>query len=236
VSHRSAAALWRISRAPVRPVEVTVPGWRGHKIDGIRTHIAAVDAAESTQVDGIPITTPGRTLVDLADVVDRRTLERAFDEAEYLRLDCAGLRPIPGRRGNGRLKAVMESHAVGSTRTRSELEEQFLSFCRSRRLPSPELNAHAEGYEVDAMWRDQRLVVELDGAQAHATRRGFERDRVRADLTAAGWRVIRLTHRRLASEPAAVERLLDGLLVRGQRPARRVLGQLGRQHPGELGS
>ena len=77
--------------------------------------------------------------------------------------------------------------------------------CEAQGLARPEVNVHLEGHEVDFLWRDQKLVVELDGAAAHHTRRAFERDRARdAELTVAGYRVIRVTHARMARESESV--------------------------------
>ncbi len=164
----------------------------------------------------IPVTTPARTLVDLADVLTRRQLERAFDEAEYLRLDCTGLRAIPGRPGYGRLLAVLAEHAAGSTRTRSELEDLFLEACASHGLPWPEVNTLVQGHEVDFLWR-----VEVDGRAAHATRRAFEEDRMRdAELTVSGQRVLRVTRKRLESSPREVAAQILVLARPCRAPAR----------------
>ena len=86
---------------------------------------------------GIPVTTPARTLIDLADVAPRRTLERAIDEAEFLRLDCTGLAPRRGRKGCGTLMRVLAEHRPGSTRTRTHLEELFIALCDRYRPPAP---------------------------------------------------------------------------------------------------
>jgi hypothetical protein len=88
-------------------------------------------------VEGIPVTTPARTLIDLADVLTRRGLERAVDEAGYLRLDLKGLRPIAGRRGAGVLAGVLSRPVAGSTRTRSELEESSSRSAPATSSPSP---------------------------------------------------------------------------------------------------
>jgi len=163
---------------------------------------------------GIVVTTVGRTLVDLADVVKkRRTLERAFDEAEYLHLDWHDAQPIPGRRGSGLLSSVLAVHEPGSTRTRSELEEMFLALCDSRGFPQPEVNVGIEGYECDFVWREQRLIVETDGRRAHGTERARRRDPVKdGDLQIAGWRVMRVPSVRLFREPDAVADQLERLL------------------------
>ncbi|MBN1530757.1 MAG: DUF559 domain-containing protein [Thermoleophilaceae bacterium] len=198
LSHRSAAELWRIGPQSAY-LEVTAPGRR--RRPGIAVHVGR--AAHATR-EGIPVTTPARTLIDLADVLNRRGLERALDEAEYHRRDLTGLAPLPGRRGAGALAALLAERRA-DTRTRSELEELFLSHCSKHGFAWPEVNVHVEGRERDFLWRRQRLVVEVDGAQAHATREAFERDRGRdAELTAAGYRVMRFTHRRLTREPEEV--------------------------------
>jgi hypothetical protein len=214
LSHVSAAVLWGLLRKEGPGVHVTVPTGAGRaRRRGIAVHRAALDEGEVTTLAGIPVTTPGRTIVDLADISSRRTVERAIDEAEYLRLDCSGLGPRPGRPGSGLLTCILSEHRAGATRTRSELEELFLAMCEAYGLPPPEVNAVIEGYEVDFVWRRQRLIVETDGHAAHGTRQAFERDRLRdADLTANGWRIIRLTHVRLSREPAAVAAQLARLL------------------------
>ena len=83
-----------------------------------------------------------------------------------------------------------------------------------RGLPRPTLNTLVEGYEVDALWREQKLIVELDGFGTHRTRAAFERDRKRdAALLAAGHRTLRVTARRLDVEPAAIIAPVGALLT-----------------------
>jgi very-short-patch-repair endonuclease len=204
LSHRSAAILWTLLPERGPRIDVTVPrGGQRRRRGALIIHRAALPAGDVTTKHGIALTTPARTLVDLADVLPRRPLERAFDEAAYLRLDLTGMAPRNGRRGSGLLASVLARHDAGSTRTRSRLEERMLTLCRRFRLPRPEVNAAVEGYTVDFAWRVQRLVVETDGWRAHGTRAAFERDRRRdADLLAAGWRVLRVSYVRLEREPA----------------------------------
>ncbi|MGZ5386585.1 MAG: endonuclease domain-containing protein [Solirubrobacterales bacterium] len=84
------------------------------------------------------------------------------------------------------------------------------------RLPRPEVNARLGPYEVDFLWREHRLVVEADSWRHHSDRAAFEADRIRdTRLQAAGYRVLRLTHRRLRAEPAAVAASLRGRDARG---------------------
>ncbi len=175
----------------------------------------ALEPNEITALHAIPVTTPARTLIDLADVLTLRALERALDEAEYLRLDCAGLRAHPGRRGAGRLALVLSHHDPGATRTRSPLEDRFLEVCREHGVPRPAVNVLLPGHEVDFLWRRARLVVEVDGRRAHGTRRAFEHDRRRdADLTEQGYDVIRFTWRQLTHDPAGAALRLLRLLRR----------------------
>jgi very-short-patch-repair endonuclease len=163
--------------------------------------------------NAIPVSAPLRTLIDLADLVSLRELERALDQAEYLGIDLDGLAPRPGRRGSGRLARVLSAHGAGSTWTRSELEERMLRLCRRAGLPPPDVNRRIEGLEVDFSWPSRRLALETDGWAAHRSRGAFERDRRRdARLVEGGWRVIRLTRRRLAAEPGEVVALLNRLL------------------------
>jgi very-short-patch-repair endonuclease len=214
LSHFSAAVLWRILEAEGQQIHVTAAKQR--KCRGVVVHQAPLEG-ERVHRCGIVVTTPARTLIDLADVVPRRRiLERAFDEAEYLGLGWRSAAPRPGRRGSGLLASVLAVHEPGTTRTRSELEELFLAFCDHRGFRRPEVNVYVEGYECDFVWRAERVIVETDGEHAHSTRRARERDPVRdADLQLAGWLVIRITYVRLLNEPDAVEEQLR----RALRPA-----------------
>jgi hypothetical protein len=212
LSHFSAAVVWGILGAEGHPVHVTAETKR--RCRGVVVHRAPLQGERVRRL-GIVVTTPARTIVDLADVVSRRRiLERAIDEAEYLRLDWEGAAPRRGRKGSGLLSSVLALHTPGTTRTLSELEELFLEFCATRGFPRPEVNCRIEGYVCDFVWRDQRLIVETDGEQAHGTRRARERDRVRdADLQLAGWRVIRITSVRLFRQPDEVAAQLERALT-----------------------
>jgi very-short-patch-repair endonuclease len=207
LSHRAAAAHWRM--APDRGnVELVAPCRR--RRPGISIHQVRLPPDEITTHEGIPVTTVPRTLFDLAAVVPQRRLERALNEAEVLRLwDELTLDRLleryPRRKGNRAVRAVLRNRREGATLTRSELEEMFLRLVDTAGLPRPELNVLVEGYTVDALWREQRLVVELDGRGAHGTVAAFERDRERDRvLQVAGWRPVRITGRQLRLTPRAV--------------------------------
>jgi hypothetical protein len=155
--------------------------------------------------------------------VNRRSLRRAVHEAEVLRLwDPVSLQQLidryPGRRGVAALRSVLAEGAIGETITRSELELRFVEVIAQARLPPPQANVPlavaGRRFEVDFLWRAQRLIVELDGHFTHSTRSGFERDRERDRvLHTAGWRVVRITWRQLHRDPAALASDLGKLLM-----------------------
>jgi very-short-patch-repair endonuclease len=214
LSHIAAGVLLDLLEERGPRIDVTVPrGGQRRRRGALIIHRAALPDADVTTKHGIPVTTLARTLVDLADVLPRRRLERVLDEAAYLRLDVTDLQPRPGRRGSGTLAEALRRHDAGNTRTRSDLEERMLGLLHRFRLPAPEVNSSVEGYTVDFLWREQGLIVETDGWAAHGTRSAFERDRRRdADLLAAGWRVLRTSYERLEREPEWVaERIADAL-------------------------
>lgn len=212
LSHFSAAVLWGVLEDRGAMVHVTAP--RRRRVRGVVVHVSPLDG-QRVRRQGIVVTTPARTLVDLADVVNqRRTLERAFDEAEYLKLDWESAAPLHGRRGSGLLSSVLAVHEPGTTRTLSELEERFLALCKKHGFPRPEVNVSIEGYLCDFVWRGQRVIVETDGRRAHGTTQARRRDPIKdADLQIAGWRVIRVPSMLLSREPEAVRDQLRRLLA-----------------------
>jgi very-short-patch-repair endonuclease len=209
----SAGGRWEI-RAPWRgAIHVVSARTRMHHgVVGHRTRrLPPEDAAVCC---GIPITSPARTLVDLAGVLSPRELERAIHRTELLglaTLDELEVRFSSDRPGIGKLRDIL---AVGTPApTRSELEQQFLAFVDDHALPKPRVNEHVEGFEVDFHWPDARLVVELDGFAFHGTREAFERDRARdAALQAAGWRSVRVTRRRLMHDEETLAHQLHALV------------------------
>jgi very-short-patch-repair endonuclease len=221
LSYRPAGAHWRIVR-DWGGCEVTVPRRRRSR-PGIRVHQARLPPDELTTHHGIPITTVPRTLFDLAAVLPLRQLERALNEAEVLRLwDELSLdrllRRYPRHKGNRAVRAVLHGRRAGATVTKSELEEMFLALIDGAGLPRPETNVLIEGFEVDAVWRAQRLVVELDGRDTHGTPAAFERDRERDRiLQVAGWRPVRITYRQMRDTPRAVETDVRALLAAAVR-------------------
>jgi very-short-patch-repair endonuclease len=222
LSHQAAARRWAILSSARALIDVTVQsraGRRGQK--GIHLHCVRTLAPEDvTELDGIPVTTAARTLVDLCAVVPGRQVERALEQAYVLRLLRVGALEGAIARARGRntwpLRRLLAVEHRTSTLTRSELEERFLALVRRGGLPEPEVNATLHGYEVDFLWRKQRRVVEVDGYAFHSVRGAFERDRRKdIDLELAGFPVTRFTHRQVVTEP---EETLE-------RARRVVLGQ-----------
>lgn len=206
-----------------RAVEVTAPrSTRSHS--WLHRHCAYLPADEITVEAGIPVTTVSRTLIDLAAVVPPGEFERALREAEFLRLPEQPpleqlLARYPRRRGRCTVREVLEhlSRLPGGV-TRSSFEDRFLLQLHRAGLPAPTTNTvlrlGGHVHQVDCLWAAQRLIVELDGHQAHGTRTAFESDRARdRRLQAAGWRVIRVTWRQMA-EPTALIADLRHLLTR----------------------
>jgi very-short-patch-repair endonuclease len=214
LSHRSAGELWGILRPRARrhhraggrgdehTVQVTVPGTSGRKRHrNIRLHRSSTLATtDCTRHDGIPVTKPGRTLTDLRPVVSNAQFAAAVREAEFLGLPLGdGL-----EQGGG---------SQAPPRTRSELEAMFLSLARRKRLPRPEVNVQLDRYEIDFLWRRERLVVEVDGWESHRTRSAFEDDRARdARLKVLGYEVLRFTWRQVETETERVVGTVRSLL------------------------
>jgi very-short-patch-repair endonuclease len=186
LSHRSAAKLWGLIRYD-GPIEVTAHNTR--RRPGIIVHRHRLTDHDITHHWGIPVTTPARTLTDLAHVLAPDTLTRAINDARLRNL--LNLDDLPAK-----LRKDQTARP-----TRSTFEDTFLRFLDRHHLPRPEVNAHVAGYEVDMLWRPQRLIAELDGYNTHEHR--FEQDREKdADLLTHGFRVVRVTWDRLTHQTA----------------------------------
>lgn len=226
LSHRTAAALWGMLPPinPDAPVDVTLLQGRWGRRPGIRFHrTRQLDPPDVRTLDRLPVTSPARTLIDIATGLSDRELERALDEGFVRRIVRTGEieqtiarnRTRPGAR---RLQTLLGRRG-STTITRSEAEERFLALIRAAEVARPRINVRLDGYEVDFLWRERRLVVEVDGYTYHSSRSAFERDRRKdAVLRAAGFDVIRVTWRQMEDEPLAViARLAQALARAGPR-------------------
>ena len=213
LSHRSAARLWGVMPMASEWVDVTCPPSRVVQRKGIVGHVSAIADDEQAVVDSIPATSVFRTIFDLAAVVELRELERALHEAEVQGLRDRVSLPMlleryPRRRGARNLRAVLGSdEPVGWTR--NDFEEAFLALIDAYGLPRPRMNAdlslRGRFFEVDALWEEQRVALELDSRGVHGTPKRFESDRQRDRiLVAEGWRTMRITWLQLQEEPGAI--------------------------------
>ncbi|HEU4703952.1 MAG TPA: DUF559 domain-containing protein [Conexibacter sp.] len=222
LSHRDAAAIHGMRRTPEgRRISVSTTS-HARQIDGVWVHARRTFVEEDvTTVRSIPVTSPARTLVDLAPMLTAAQLSATLGEA-----DRRGLLDVPAvhralqrtksRHGHGhrRLTAALDAHERhGAALLRSELEERFLALVLHAGLPRPRLNAPAAGFEVDALWPAQRLVVELDGWANHKERHAAAQDRCKTNkLQAAGYLVLRFMHGDLLARPAEVAATVRQLL------------------------
>ncbi|HET9197561.1 MAG TPA: DUF559 domain-containing protein [Solirubrobacterales bacterium] len=220
LSHRSAAVLWAIRRSQRGPVHVTAPqGRQGlRRRTGIWIHRCKFGPEDVTTRDGFPVTTVARTLFDLAEVAPYEALKGAAEEADRLkRLRLRELEAVC-ERGRGRRALKPMRRILAELRPpdegRSPLEIRFAAFVREHRLPAPVQNADVLGHEVDALWPAAKLIAELDSWEHHGHRNAFERDRARdPKLLIAGYRTIRVTHRRLDREPKRLAAEIRQLLA-----------------------
>jgi very-short-patch-repair endonuclease len=228
LSHLDAAALWRIYDGEGAHVHVTTTSRAGRSVRGVRVHRPRrLDPDDVTMKDGIPVTAVARTLVDLTDVLSRDRLLRAIREADFLRLldlDAlsAAVQHAHGRRRLRELQQALAHHTPGQI-VRDELEHRFLELVRTAGLPAPETNvkirARGRRYEIDCLWRDQQVAVELDGRASHARTTAFEPDRRKdAALTSIGIRPLRFTWRRVTQEATHVIAELDATLGQAGTP------------------
>jgi hypothetical protein len=205
VSHESAAAAWELRATRAAVIHLTVgPGGRARR-RGLRAHrTGELRSAEVTELDGLPITTPARTLLDLA--AGSRGLEAALDRAEQLRLvDFAEVRALialhAGRPGARTLERAVARYR-GPVGARSRLESAFAELCDAHGLPRPLVNTVVEGRERDCFWPQARLVVEVDSYAWHRSPAALAEDRERdAVLVLAGYRVLRFTWAHVTERP-----------------------------------
>jgi very-short-patch-repair endonuclease len=227
LSHRSAARLWRLLPPAAEVSDVICPPGRVVRRKGICSRQSRVQDDEWLVRDGIPVTSPFRTIFDLAAVAKMRDLERAFHEAEARQVTDRVSVPLlleryPGRRGSKNLRKLLDAaEPVGITR--NDFEEAFSVLVDRNGLRGPRMNAplaiRGRFFEIDALWERERVAVELDSREIHDTRKKFESDRLRDRiLIAEGWRTMRITWRQLHEEPDDIGEDLKRALGQGHHP------------------
>ena len=204
LSHRSAASLWRIREAEGPLPDVTTPTGSRRRHPNIAVHRAALLEHDLDARAGISVTSPARTLVDLAHELDRGALRRALSEAQFLRLfDLAATRAALIRRPSGDLRVLLEDLAL----TQSGLEDRLVALCVRYGIDRPLTQQPLFGRRVDFLWPRQRVVVETDGWEGHGTRRAFQADRETSNaFQLRGYYILRFTSADLERRPALVAR------------------------------
>ncbi len=221
LSHGSAAALWGFGTEQGGMIDVSVPSRRRSRQPGVRAH-RRTDAVLSDLAvhDGIPVTSPVRTLIDQAMRLRPMQLERAVNEADKLnrvRADVlhGSLDAHRGQPGVAPLRRLLDPLAFRLSD--SELEQLARPLARAAGLPAPETKAWVNGYEVDFFWPELGIVIETDGLKYHRTasqqRRGLERDQ--AHLAAGMW-PLRFSHWQIKHEAAHVRNVLRSAVARAK--------------------
>jgi hypothetical protein len=215
LSHGSAASLWGIFKQWSMPFEVTARS--DHRRQGIRVHRSRTLTRKDIRVHlGVRVTSPARTLLDIAPRLSDPTLTRAVNDlrlASFLRLTAlAELLDRCGRHpGAPRLASFIQAPTSGPTR--SKFEDAFVAFTQRYGLPTPIINARFGGRIVDALLVAERVIVELDGYDVHSSRSSFENDRDRdADHLVAGFPTVRITWPRLRDTPEKEANRLEAIL------------------------
>jgi very-short-patch-repair endonuclease len=221
LSHGSAAALWGFGDEPRGLIEVSLPLEMRSRRPGIRAHRrTTLGPGDVTEHEGVPVTTPIRTLIDQAIRLAPARLERAVNEADKLervRADVlyAALDDYSGEPGVGTLRKLLDP--LHFRLSDSELERAMRPLAKGAGLPVPETKAWVTGYEVDFFWPELGIVVEADGLRYHRTasqqRRGLERDQ--AHIAAGLW-PLRFSHWQIARESAHVHKILRRVATRAR--------------------
>jgi len=214
LSHSSAAALMKIGNERRGLIEISVRCSSRARRDGLVVHRrSSLRPTDIGHFDGIPVTSPVQTLIDLSCRLDKPALERAINEADkYNLVHPPELRHElsirSGQPGVSWLRTVLDRRTFRLTR--AELERRFLPLVAEAGLPLPLTKRWVNGFEVDFHWPDLGLVVETDGLRYHRTPAEQAKDRLRDQAhTAAGLIQLRFTHEQVRYEPDHVRAVLS---------------------------
>jgi very-short-patch-repair endonuclease len=224
-SHGTAAAALGIANVRASKTEVTCPPGRDVRSSFVQVHRAHLDVSDQQALRGLPITTPARTVVDIAgrleDSVLLATVEDSFRRGictpEQLGERLAVLRGS-GRPGTGRLAVLLGSRVPDARALESVLEAKLWLALERSSLPRPQrqfwITADGDRYRLDFAWPEHRVVAECDGWAFHGGRDRFERDALRrARVTSIGWRVIPVTWAQVTSAADAVVTRIERALA-----------------------
>ena len=200
LSHLSAAALWGIAERPDVVHVTAITNKRARK--GVRTHRSAIPTQDIRMRQGLSLTSPYRTIVDLRGHVSTTTHKHAIWEASYRRLITDDQAEVLLGSRTGKL-------------ARHEAERILVELLTTAGVPEPQTNHRLHGWEVDLYWPEHRVALELDGFDAHGHRQGFERDHRKAlQLEARGIHILRASGVQLTEEPTTIVATVAGALAR----------------------
>lgn len=229
LSHRAAAALRQgPGRRPPPPVEVIVSRGRNRAVPAdviVHTTARPLPSEDVTTIDGIPVTSPARTLLDLAAVKPEPLISRALDDAarrgqlKLSRLPVWLDDPVRARHPGAALLRRVVADRLSHGVTESDLEVEVLALLRTAGFPSPVRQHEIWDQDrlvrrVDLAYPEARIAIEADGFRHHDLRDRFDAERARGnDLEALGWHVLRVTHQHLTEDPQSVVRWVKRALA-----------------------
>lgn len=205
LSHATAAHWLGLLDKPPHRIHISTPrrcrSQRGIKVHGRRDH-------DRTWHRGFPLTPLPQLLLDLAATEPRYRLRKALANADYhdlLDVPAISAALGRGRPGSTKLRQALREHLPALARTKSDLEAAFIRLCESAGLPLPETNEWIAGWEVDALFREQRIAVELDGHGNHRSPAQIRRDRRKElELRKAGFLPVRYSDEQVYERPQEV--------------------------------
>lgn len=218
VSHGSAAWLWGIDGFVPPKVDVAYPNGRGRKSSKVNTHrLRGLIGSDLRICQGISVTSPERTLVDLAAILPEWRVDRAIESALRRRLTTRfRIRrrfeelAVTGRPGVVQLRAVLAARREKDAPDGSVLETKFRDLLIAHNLPAPipqhevRLDRQFAG-RIDVVYLTEKIAIELDSWEFHSDRQAFERDRLRQnDIVVGGWMMLRFTDDQIRNHPEKV--------------------------------
>jgi hypothetical protein len=222
LSHRTAAELWGLIRPEQSAaIHVTLAARSARPRQGVRAHLLArLDRKDLRTRDRLRVTSPARTIIDFAAEAPANELLHAISEAVAHNLTSENeltdaLDRLPANHPGAKIIRAILADEPDLINTRSVAERCALPLIIAADLPRPLVNAWIEGELVDLSWPEHKLIVEIDGYQWHKSRQAFENDRRRdAKLTAAGFRVIRVTWEQLTQQShMVIARIAQALML-----------------------
>ena len=215
--------MWRLLPIFDGPIDVLNPVARRRNRPGIRTHRTDhLESWETRVLEGIPVTSPVRSIVDLAETAAATEVEAALNAGRMRRLFShrefeVAVDRAAGRHASGRLISLLGAE-TGADFSRSGGEDLLMAHIRAAKLPTPRRNLRKHGFELDFYWPQLRLNVEVDGVEWHSTRDRINADRERdAKLIAAGIQVLRFTWDQLQQQAEMVASLAAAMALAAQR-------------------